>query len=788
MRAIKTIIALATGATMLGATVMGAMAANLADYPKPFVDGCTFSGALVVGEKAAAEDVVGAVDIASSLAVSGTSTATTGTGTSVSVTGEAAKIEKSSNKLNVGEALTAVQTTSLDDGDLPKVLADGVYTNGEGSEYDYEQKVDLNTGLTLSHFADSDYEDKEPTLGIKVLKDAGVFNYSLSFTDNAESDMDATDGLPDLTDTELTILGNKYDIVEADNTTAGVITLELMGGAVKDVMEQGEVKTFTVSGKEYEVEVTYIGGTATSKVKFKVNGEVTDALEESETYKLKDGTQMGVREILEEEAGEVTADQVEFYIGAEKLSLISAAELQVNDEDVDNLNVDIQNVVSGGKQTISKIVLEWLADEDLFVTEKQSVTLPGLESIKLSFEGLTIADEEVVEIENDGEDQITIKMELEGGSVDFPLLTGGDAQNGFYKLGGEDSDELIVANCSTTCVINATTTMFFVASDSNAKETHLIAVDSIDDEDGVTFEDLASGNKYENKKTGSFTIGDVTLNLINYSEAQDNLSIDVTGSASNKIYTKAGLTVNVNNTLNTVGTNSTTQTLVFQEEDEDETLDAGGQFLVVLTHAGTATGNAEVSSINVTTYENQPDTDLYVGYVPSALATKVEWDQGPDQATAKITYHGEEVYGNVYVADIEAGFGKVEGTSGEAVCKVTIPPAKLDSELADVAAQNLILVGGPCANSAAAKVMGVVGTWPECGAGFTEGKAMVKMYDTGAGKTAMLVAGMTAMDTRRATRVVANYGDYALSGDEVEVTGTTLSDISVKAVTPAATE
>jgi len=62
------------------------------------------------------------------------------------------------------------------------------------------------------------------------------------------------------------------------------------------------------------------------------------------------------------------------------------------------------------------------------------------------------------------------------------------------------------------------------------------------------------------------------------------------------------------------------------------------------------------------------------------------------------------------------------------------------------------------------------------------------MYDTGAGKTAMLVAGMTAMDTRRATRVVANYGDYALSGDEVEVTGTTLSDISVKAVTPVATE
>ena len=67
MRAIKKRVALATGATMLGATVMGAMAADLANYPAPFVDGCSFSGAIVVGDNAAAEDVIGAVDISSTL-------------------------------------------------------------------------------------------------------------------------------------------------------------------------------------------------------------------------------------------------------------------------------------------------------------------------------------------------------------------------------------------------------------------------------------------------------------------------------------------------------------------------------------------------------------------------------------------------------------------------------------------------------------------------------------------------------------------------------------------------
>ncbi|MBD3355283.1 hypothetical protein GF361_04835, partial [Candidatus Woesearchaeota archaeon] len=86
MKTIKKIVALATGATMLGATMMGAMAADLADYPAPFVEGCSFSGALVIGEDAATSDVAGAVDIASSLAVSGTTT-TTGTGTEVTVEG-----------------------------------------------------------------------------------------------------------------------------------------------------------------------------------------------------------------------------------------------------------------------------------------------------------------------------------------------------------------------------------------------------------------------------------------------------------------------------------------------------------------------------------------------------------------------------------------------------------------------------------------------------------------------------------------------------------------------------
>jgi len=69
-----------------------------------------------------------------------------------------------------------------------------------------------------------------------------------------------------------------------------------------------------------------------------------------------------------------------------------------------------------------------------------------------------------------------------------------------------------------------------------------------------------------------------------------------------------------------------------------------------------------------------------------------------------------------------------------------------------------------------------------CGAdsGIPENKGVIKLFEQTTGKVAMLVAGWEAMDTRRAARVVAKYSDYALSGTDVVVTGTSLTDIKVE--------
>jgi hypothetical protein len=115
---------------------------------------------------------------------------------------------------------------------------------------------------------------------------------------------------------------------------------------------------------------------------------------------------------------------------------------------------------------------------------------------------------------------------------------------------------------------------------------------------------------------------------------------------------------------------------------------------------------------------------------------------------------------------------------------IEVGTAKLASEVTDIKDLNAIVVGGPCANAAAAALMG---NPANCAEGFSEGKALLKLFEN-KGNYALLVAGYSAMDSRRASRVVADYAKWqekgVLKGMEVEVAGTSFNDITVAAPAP----
>ena len=124
------------------------------------------------------------------------------------------------------------------------------------------------------------------------------------------------------------------------------------------------------------------------------------------------------------------------------------------------------------------------------------------------------------------------------------------------------------------------------------------------------------------------------------------------------------------------------------------------------------------------------------------------------------------------------------GGNAVTVQRIEVGAAKLASEVSDVKAQNAILVGGPCANAAAATVMG---NPSDCTAGFTPGEGKLKLWQHTNGNVAMLVAGYSAIDTRNAAQVVANYGDYKSQMKGMEVTVKKVNNVLTVAAPAAVT-
>ncbi|MCK4521606.1 MAG: hypothetical protein KAU20_03455, partial [Nanoarchaeota archaeon] len=81
-------------------------------------------------------------------------------------------------------------------------------------------------------------------------------------------------------------------------------------------------------------------------------------------------------------------------------------------------------------------------------------------------------------------------------------------------------------------------------------------------------------------------------------------------------------------------------------------------------------------------------------------------------------------------------------------------------------------------------------TYPAYGAdsGIPENAGIIKLVEQADGNVALVVAGWEAADTQRASRVLAESSSYDLTGAEVQITGTSMTDITVGVPTVVAEE
>jgi hypothetical protein len=852
-KVIKRIVALGTGASMVGATFMGAMAADLAQYPSQYISDGKFTGVLVVGDTAAAEDVIGVSDIAVSLQFAATKPVSVSAAGGVTAEGDAWKVGTSTKILELSE--TNVETirnitSFIDDSELD-ALASGTVSSPKGdapyNQYLYLLGPAAETGLNTG-FVQYIEDDQDVTADFLYFKSGEeIGRYLLEFTTALESDVDDSAGaatttglyLTDIEDTELNMFGKSYTVVQARRTSAtgNNIKLVLMGGAVKDTLLEGATKTYDIGGTPYEVTLDFVDADST---KLTINGEGTRDMLDGETDKMSDGITVGISEILYQAyAGGVHS--VSFFLGAQKMELkdtdITDVDqsngLKIDDETIDGAFVVIEGTDDNSTYKINRIHINMTADADYFVpaggklSENPELDEPQVlftSSWDIEYKGLAEQLTETIEIASSGNKKYVLKFkDGDGEEVKLPLAEAVGASSPVFG----EKDKALINQENRSIKKHDYVVLTDSTENRGERKTYVLQYKGGDkvsaDSPVLKFKNMGNGETIEQTWTNptsvvaigegrggllaTLKIGGADYRVYNASSVKSNdfdimvdldssgtspdvatnitittwygMEIDVenasrrTDGAANGLSVNDGIVVSFKTPDNSRDGASTLDNVEsLQATDFVVNVTADSNTKVALSTLSAHTPGQAGTSLSTLTPDGETDVSYaYTSY--GAFITHKTPSSEP--AILEIEYPKAQREALVYVTAKGTTFTQTAASTTGAVSiqRIDVGATKLASEVPNINAVNSIIVGGPCANAAAAEVMG---NPADCAEGFTPGVGKVVMYDVN-GNVAMLVAGYAAADTRNAAAVVSNYGDYTLTGAAMEVTkvGSTLT-------------
>ena len=849
-KAIKRMIALGTGAIMVGSSVFAA--ADLANYPSPFVKDGKFSGVLVVGDKAAAEDVIGISDIVSSLQFAATKKAATTAAGTVAVEGDAWQVA-TSNHLELSEDGSTTDTietlrnitTYIDKNNLKALASGSVSNNKVTSPFNqYLYLLGPGSGTTLDNgyviYSENDGDVSADFLYFKSGRE--IARYLIEFTTALESDVDDSAGsasstglfLTDYQDVDLTLFGRKYTIVTAKRQTTGgsEMVLTLMGGAGKDTLIEKQTKTYTISGKDYETTLNFVDA---DEAQFVINGQTSRKMKDGDTDKLSDGTTIGVTDVLYQDyAGGIHS--ATFFIGANKLEIkdtsitdvVSSNQLKVDDNTIDDAPVIIEGTTTNTTFKINRIHVNMTADDNFFVAAGKKLSdaikeeggtsaepqVLFTENWDIEYRGLKKVNTEKIKLKTSGSSQYNLEfVDGDGNKVDVPIAKANAASA--LKF-GEDGKPFI--NNENSSIIKDA---YFVVTDGSRKrgerKSYVLQYKGADkvtaDNPVLKFKNIGGSKTIEQTfaaaddgialatlKIGGadFKVFNATGGVANDLNANDfaiRIDLDASGAINGanlsiiNITTRYGAEIQLVNrttamTADDDGFASVQLVIKTPDESRDGSAKDSVENVQALDYAVniTADSNTKVAIGVLSGYttaqngqkitERTPDGETNVQYGYTSYGTFIKRDSpSSEPGSLDIDYPESQRYPLVYITAKGTSFSEVGASTTDAVTvqRIEVGAAKLASEVANVNAQNTILVGGPCANTAAATVLG---NPVDCADGFEPGVGRIELYEHTNGNVAMLVAGYAAVDTRNAAAVVANYKDYAgkLKGTKVKVT------------------
>ena len=280
-------------------------------------------------------------------------------------------------------------------------------------------------------------------------------------------------------------------------------------------------------------------------------------------------------------------------------------------------------------------------------------------------------------------------------------------------------------------------TIQFRASDAGNADPNTTTVDYRID-GGSWVAAFASGT------TGQVDTASVAVGTVVYTFSFTYVDVDVSNVTLNNVTIQSDFATSAGEHLISPGL------LLIEEEDKSEAnSDVKNSILINTTDDGSTYSqvmNIQFSDTVQRDTESWDDTD-YTGYLTNFGSYVLLDSKDDNQKFASIVYPNAHMYAEVFFS--EEGAVITAGTTGGATVGNIVVK---DSEVSSVAANNLIVIGGSCINSAAATLVGSA----HCGASWTEatgvgsGEFLIKGYSDSAlapGKLAVLVAGYEAADT-----------------------------------------
>lgn len=745
-RSMKKIIAVGTGAMMAGATMTGALAADLGDFPAPFVTDGTYddANAFVVGDDADAADTLGVLDLGTRLQFD-SKVAVEEESTSVTVTG--GKTEQIPPGLGLSNS--TLFDTTLQDDDIAN-LWDGEITF-QSTSYDTSEELsiadvtDPSVQTSLSS-ADDDYKTSHylEVRNRDVIKFFYKFDESINLTKTTASDALEIDFLGDrLKITSVPTEANKFTayVGEEYYLSAGESTEVTVDGVAKTITLVDVSSTSAVVDVDGDRKIISDGSTST------LNGvEITV----DDVFSRTEREESSANLIIGEQSSETYVDG-DPYIGEDTDDPDWVWNLEGLATQGTTMNISIENDfvyndISGGA-----------------LAEGSCVDLPN-EYVSICFDSLTVAET----------DYATYVFEFTT-SADFSdtLSTNTSVPAIYIHTTASEGLDLRAYTASSSLAPNVT-------SNVKAKEAWIY---------------LPSGTG--GMPNGSNVTGGLEAKWIGvfYKDTSNNRvrlfgQIVANGSNAEVLRLNYGNTKDTNVVLRVagyLGTTSSGLNLTF-DVIGDQTADIRNAYDDIATVWDIAATNGSLDSLGATRSTEEAtelqwsDTRLNIGTKDedhrSIYGIIIKNPKGKGASDeVELSIPQDMVKANVVIK----GSSSTVAAGGVTYIPAQITPvSKLASEVTDATDYNLILVGGPCANTLVEDLFALT-----CdGWAYESGEAVVKLVDNG-DRVALLVAGTDADDTRRAAKALASYDEYTFSGSEAMVSGTSLTDINVEAVAEA---